>query len=220
MPSEECALIADPPESERPPVVLQVLPALVTGGVERGTVDVAGALVEAGWTGLVASNGGHMVRELDRLGAKHIQLPLHSKNPLVMRANIARLEQVIRQMASISSMPARGRRPGAPITRPREPARISSPPFMAPTMSGCFGLKKAYNAIMTRGERVIAISHFIADHIQAVYSIDPAKIRVVHRGIDIEPFRSRRGSARSASSSWPNAGACPTATGRSCCPGG
>ncbi len=56
------------------PVVLQVLPSLVTGGVERGSVDMAASIQEAGWTPLVASNGGPMVRELDRLGVQHIPL--------------------------------------------------------------------------------------------------------------------------------------------------
>jgi hypothetical protein len=75
----------------RQPVVLQVLPALVTGGVERGTVEVAQAVTEAGWTAIVASQGGPMARELARAGALHVELPLASKNPLVIRQNIARL---------------------------------------------------------------------------------------------------------------------------------
>jgi hypothetical protein len=61
---------------------LQVIPSLVSGGVERGTVEVAAALVAAGWTAYVASSGGPMERELARAGVEHIQLPLASKNPL------------------------------------------------------------------------------------------------------------------------------------------
>src|SRR5690606_33580660 len=33
--------------------------------------------------------------------------------------------------------------------------------------------------------RVIAISEFIADHIRSVYKIDPERIRVIHRGVDL-----------------------------------
>ncbi|HMA51471.1 MAG TPA: glycosyl transferase, partial [Magnetospirillaceae bacterium] len=51
--------------ANKTPVVLQVLPSLVTGGVERGSVDMAASILEAGWTPLVVSNGGPMVRELD-----------------------------------------------------------------------------------------------------------------------------------------------------------
>src|SRR5262249_37435160 len=62
--------------ASRPAVIMQVLPALVTGGVERGTLDVAAAIVQAGGSALVASAGGPMVRELERLGATHVTLPL------------------------------------------------------------------------------------------------------------------------------------------------
>ncbi|OIR00821.1 putative glycosyltransferase EpsD [mine drainage metagenome] len=176
----------------RPPVVLQVLPSLVTGGVERGTIDMAAALAEAGWTALVASNGGHMVRELDRVGVNHIQLPLHSKNPLVMRANIARLEAVIREHG-VDIVHARSR---APAWSAWSAATRCGTHFVT-TFHGTYnmgwmGLKQRYNAIMTRGERVIAISRFIADHIQANYGIDPDRIRVVHRGVDMAKFDPHR----------------------------
>src|SRR5579863_1909819 len=65
-------------DAKRRPAVLQVLPALVAGGVERGTVDVAVALAAAGWRSLVASAGGPMTRELDRAGVTHFTLPLAS----------------------------------------------------------------------------------------------------------------------------------------------
>lgn len=177
---------------DRKPVILQVLPALVTGGVERGTVDLAAALTEAGWTALVASSGGHMVRELDRLGVKHIALPLHSKNPLVIRANIARLEEVI-EAHGVDIVHARSR---APAWSAFYAARNANAHFVT-TFHGTYnlgvmGLKNAYNAIMTRGERVIAISHFIADHVQSVYRTDPGKIRVVHRGVDLTKFDPNR----------------------------
>ena len=64
------------------PTILQVVPALSTGGVERGTVDIAGAIVRAGGRALVASSGGVMTHELKRLGGEHINLNLDSKNPI------------------------------------------------------------------------------------------------------------------------------------------
>src|SRR5438270_9067336 len=81
----------------RPPAVLKVIPSLVSGGAERGTVDLAGALVAAGWTAYVASSGGAMEPQLARLGVRHLKLPLASKNPLVMRRNAAALTQIIRR---------------------------------------------------------------------------------------------------------------------------
>ena len=93
----EGAASAEATNGARRPVVLQVLPALETGGVERGAVDVAVAIAAAGWTSLVASSGGHMVAELDRGGAEHITLGLDSKSPFALRRNAAALERIIRE---------------------------------------------------------------------------------------------------------------------------
>ena len=87
--------IADPQAGSRPPAVLQVVPSLVSGGVERGTVEIAQALVNGGWQSVVVSSGGPMVREIERARAQHVTLPVDSKNPVVMRANVGRLVDVI-----------------------------------------------------------------------------------------------------------------------------
>src|SRR5579863_6133798 len=102
--------IAPAAAGTRPPAVLQVVPRLVTGGVERGTVEVAAALVAAGWKAVVASAGGPMVREVERAGATHIELPLAAKNPFVMRANVKRLVEVIRR-ERVDIVHARSRAP-------------------------------------------------------------------------------------------------------------
>ena len=81
----------------RPVTVLQVLPRLVVGGAERGTVDVAAAIQRAGGIAIVASEGGPMVHELERSRAKHIKLPLARKNPFTIWRNAGRLARVIRQ---------------------------------------------------------------------------------------------------------------------------
>ncbi|MFN3075586.1 MAG: glycosyltransferase family 4 protein [Alphaproteobacteria bacterium] len=168
--------------------VLQVLPALVTGGVERGTIDVAIALRDAGWLPLVASSGGPMVRELERAGIEHIALPLQSKNPLVIRRNMDRLEQIILERG-VHIVHARSRAPAwsAMIAAERTGARFVTT-FHGTYNLGPFALKRSYNAVMARGERVIAISRFISDHIQEVYDVDPNHIRIIPRGIDIGRF--------------------------------
>src|SRR5579864_6847133 len=94
----------------RPPAVLQVIPSLVSGGVERGTVEVAAALKAAGWTALVASAGGPMESGLIRAGVEHIRLPLASKNPLVIRRNTAALVEIIRRYR-VDIVHARSRAP-------------------------------------------------------------------------------------------------------------
>ncbi|CAA7618848.1 glycosyltransferase family 4 protein [Magnetospirillum sp. UT-4] len=173
---------------DRQPVVLQVLPALVTGGVERGTVEVAQALVEAGWTSIVASSGGPMVRELTRVGAEHVEMPLASKKPWDMRANVGRLEALIRERG-VDIVHARSRAPAwsALAAANRTGAHFLTT-FHGTYNLGWFGLKHVYNSVMTRGERVIAISDFIAEHARRIYGVDAARIRVIHRGVDLRKF--------------------------------
>ncbi|MGE5548232.1 MAG: glycosyltransferase family 4 protein [Solirubrobacterales bacterium] len=189
---DQTASIDALPAGDRQPVVLQVLPALVTGGVERGTVEVAAALAEAGWTPLVASAGGPMVRELLRVGARHFELPLASKNPLVMRQNVARLEQVIRA-EGVDIVHARSRAPAwSAYAAANRTGSHYVTTFHGTYNLGWFGLKHVYNSVMTRGERVIAISEFIAQHAERVYGLPRERIRVVPRGVDLKKFDPAR----------------------------
>lgn len=169
------------------PVILQVLPALGSGGVERGTVDIAAAIVEAGGVSIVAASGGRLVSELEAIGAHHVDLPMHTKNPLGMMRNVARLSRVIREH-SVDLVHARSR---APAWSARLAARRAGIPFLT-TFHGRYGhrtaLKRRYNAVMASGHRVIAVSRFIADHVQSTYGVDPGRLRVIHRGTDIARF--------------------------------
>ncbi|MDH3701394.1 MAG: glycosyltransferase family 4 protein [Alphaproteobacteria bacterium] len=176
-----------PASGEAAPVILQVLPELVTGGVERGTVDIAGAIVQAGGRSLVASEGGRMAGELQRVGAEHITLPLATKSPFAIRRNARRLAEVIRANG-VDIVHARSR---APAWSALFASRRTGAHFVT-TFHGTYNLgppfKKLYNSVMTRGERVIAISQFIADHMVKTYKTDPAKIRVIYRGVDMDIF--------------------------------
>ncbi len=169
------------------PVVLQVLPRLRAGGVERGTIEIAGALKRAGWRALVASEGGGMLSGLAHAGGEHITLPLASKNPLTLWRNARRLEEII-QSHQVDIIHARSR---APAWSAYLAARNTRTPFVT-TFHGVYGLhpalKKYYNAIMTKGDRVIAISRFVAQHIAEHYSPDPSRVRIIPRGVDLSIF--------------------------------
>ncbi len=90
--------------------ILQVLPRLDSGGVERGTIDIAEAIAKNGWKSLVASAGGQLLPHIHHVGGEHITLPLHSKNPLVIRKNIASLYDLITSR-HVSLVHARSRAP-------------------------------------------------------------------------------------------------------------
>lgn len=176
------------------PTVLQVLPALVSGGVERGTVDVARALVEAGWRAIVVSRGGPMVHELERVGATHVTLPVHSKNPLTWRATYGRLVDLIWH-EGVDLVHARSRMPAWLAWRAARRNRVPFVTTFHQRPAAATALKRAYNSVMVKGERVIAISHYVADRLIADYGLDPARLRVIQRGVDLGLFDPDRVSA-------------------------
>jgi glycosyltransferase involved in cell wall biosynthesis len=179
-----------PPEG-RPPAVLQIVPRLVSGGAERGTVELARALAAAGWTSYVASEGGPLERDITRAGAAHLSLPLASKNPLTMRRNALRLTRLIRRLG-IDIVHARSR---APAWSAWSAARAAGRHFVT-TFHNAYEsggrLKRRYNSVMARGERVIAISDFVAEHAAQVYGIGPERLRTIPRGVDLEIFTPQR----------------------------
>src|SRR5690606_18926782 len=84
-------------DAGRLPVILQVLPALHSGGVEQGVVDINAAITRAGGKSIVVSSGGLRVHDIAGAGGSHITLPVDSKNPFTMAANVSRLRKIIRQ---------------------------------------------------------------------------------------------------------------------------
>ena len=178
-------------QEARPPAVLQVVPSLVSGGVERGTIEVASALVAAGWKAYVASSGGPLERELARAGITHIRLPLAAKNPLTIRRNTAALVEIIRQHR-IDIVHARSRAPAWSAWRA---ARKTRRRFVT-TFHNVYGdetrLKHWYNSVMARGERVIAISDFVAAHAANDYGVGADRLRTIPRGVDMRLFDASR----------------------------
>lgn len=172
-------------------VILQVLPQMRTGGVERGTIEVAAAIVESGKRALVASAGGSMQTSLAYSGGEHITLPLASKNPVTIYENVSALEKVIKEYG-VDIIHARSR---APAWSAWMAAKRTKTPFVT-TFHGIYGLepsiKKYYNAVMTKGDRVIAISNFVAQHIKDNYDVHPSKLRIIHRGVDLSLFSPER----------------------------
>lgn len=168
--------------------VLQVLPAMGVGGVERGTVEIASALVAAGWRAIVASAGGQGVKDLERVGAEHVELPLNRKSFASFKKNSQALASLVKK-ESVSLIHARSR---APAWSAQNAARTTGTPFVT-TFHGVYGLgplglKKIYNRVMLRGRPVIAISQFIAEHIVKEYRVDPEDVVKIYRGVDLNHF--------------------------------
>jgi glycosyltransferase involved in cell wall biosynthesis len=171
----------------RPVTILQVLPRLVVGGAERGTVDVAAAIQQAGGAAIVASEGGPMTRELERSRASHLRLRLATKNPLAIWRNAARLERIIRRH-KVDIIHARSRAPAWSAMMAAKRTGIRFVTTYHDTYRAKSDWKKRYNSVMAQGDRVIAISEFVADHIRAEYGLGDDVIRTVPRGIDLARF--------------------------------
>lgn len=172
--------------------VLQVLPSLAQGGVERGTIEIATALKQEGIQNAVVSEGGKMTAELDTLGVEHITLPIKSKNPFVMWLNACRLAKILKEK-QVSVVHVRSR---APAWSVKWACQRTGVPFIT-TFHGAYGtkpawLKKAYNRVMVQGKLVIAVSAFIRQHIMKEYQVPEQHIRLIYRGADIEKFDPRR----------------------------
>ena len=168
--------------------ILQVLPALVSGGVERGTVEIASALQAEGHHAWVVSGGGPLVADVESVGAMHHRLPLTSKNPWVMGKNALALARLIRAQG-IDLVHARSR---APAWSAMMAARFCGVPFVT-TYHGIYGqgsaLKRFYNSVMARGDVVIAPSHFARDYLMQHHPhTDPQRVVVIPRGVDTDHF--------------------------------
>ena len=71
--------------------------------------------------------------------------------------------------------------------------------------------KRRYNAVMARGERVIAISSFIAGHIRDRHGTERGRIRVIPRGVDHRAVRPGPGHAGPGGGAARRLGRCPRA---------
>lgn len=171
----------------RKPGILQVLPALMSGGVEREVMDTAEAIVKADYRSFVASSGGGMVSSLYQQGSRHFILELNSKNPFIIFKNIFKLKKII-ELNNIDIVHAQSR---APAWSAYYAAKWAKCHFVT-TIHGAHGtkgfLKKCYNSVMTKGEKVIAVSKFIAQYAKDNYKFDHDKLEVIHCGTNIDNF--------------------------------
>lgn len=169
---------------------MQILPRLESGGVERGTIEIAGAIRQAGMKSLVVSAGGALLPKIGYVRAEHITLPVASKNPFTIYQNALRLNQIIKDRG-VNLIHARSR---APAWSAYYAAKWAGIPFIT-TFHGIYSfeskIKQHYNSIMVRGARVIAVSQFVEGHILKEYNVDPSIVRRIPRGVDFEYFDER-----------------------------
>lgn len=162
--------------------VLQVLPEMNAGGVERGTLEIASFLVKHGHQAIVVSNGGRMVPALENAGARHLAMPVHHKSLATLLQVPAMRKYLTTERPDIVHI--RSRVPGWIVWLAWRCMNPHTRPRLVSTVHGFYSANR-YSAIMTCGERVIAVSQSTRDYIVENYPQTPRDIiRVIPRGID------------------------------------
>jgi len=169
----------------RPLTVVQILPELDSGGVERGTLELAKYLVRNGHKSIVISGGGRMVSQLVSEGSEHVLWAIGKKSPLTLRF-VPRLKKFLTRQ-NVDILHLRSRVPAWVGYLAWRTLQKHVRPHLVTTFHGFYSVNK-YSAIMTKGEKVIAISETIRDHLQKVYHVPEEKIALIPRGVDTETF--------------------------------
>lgn len=166
--------------------ILQILPELNVGGVERGTVDFAKYLVEHGHKSIVVSNGGRMVEQLVAQGSIHYVLPVHKKNIFLMFALVKRLRRIILE-EEVDIVHARSRVP-AWI------AFFACRKTKAQFVTTCHGYYKSpwFSQVMGWGKKVIVPSEVIGMHMVEDFRVERDNIRLIPRSVDLDKFNIQR----------------------------
>ncbi|MDD3276847.1 MAG: glycosyltransferase, partial [Kiritimatiellales bacterium] len=164
--------------------IVQILPELNQGGVERGTVELSRELVKLGHQSTVISAGGSQAAQIEKDGGRHITLDVCSKNPLTFFSRARALRHALCSMHPAPDiLHARSRVPAWLCWFANKKLKL---PFIT-TVHG-FNSVSRYSAIMTKGDRVIYGSNSIRDYILQNYKVDESKLRYVPRGIDMDYF--------------------------------
>ncbi len=176
--------------------ILQIIPSLISGGIERGVVEINNYLIKNNFNSFVLSSGGKMVYQIQQDGGKHITLDVNTKNPFKMWRNISKIKKIIKEN-NIDIVHVRSRAPAWS-------AYFACKSLKCPLVSTIHGnysigifplsyIKKLYNSSIVMADWIICVSNFIKDYAFENYKLfrnkfAESKTRVIHRGVDINIF--------------------------------
>lgn len=174
----------------RPLTVVQMLPELEEGGVECETVELAEYLVGQGHRSLVISEGGRMVPALVASGSIHHTWPhIGEKSPRCL-AYLVQLRRLLAE-TPVDILHLRSRLPAWIGYLAWKSLPSKKRPYLVTTFHGFHSIN-AYSAIMARGQRIIAVSQCIAEHIKTAYGVPDERIAVIYGSYDEESFAPER----------------------------
>ena len=165
--------------------VLQIIPELKFGGVERGTVDLAKYLKRKGHKAVVVSAGGPLLGDLTSAGVTHYALPVHKKSPFAIFHSVQSLSKIVK-LENIDIIHARSRVPALVAFFVSRKTRV-------PFVTTCHGFysKHFLSSVMGWGKLVIVVSHIIGKRMRDDFGVLYDKIRLIPRGVNLEEFKWR-----------------------------
>jgi len=164
--------------------LMQILPSLDSGGVEQGTLDLANYIASLETENFILSNGGRMLSYLNKKYVKHYDMPVHSKNFLKMPFLAKKINKIIKDR-NINILHIRSRAPAwlLPYINKKNLRTVS-------TFHNVYGhenfIKKFYNKALSKTDYIVAISNYVREEIIKNYQINPNKIKVINRGVDLD----------------------------------
>ncbi len=167
--------------------VLQLVPVLRDDPTAQTAVQIALGLLQSGARAIVAGDGGSLVGDLRAFGGEWLPMPNSAINPLRIQSNTRKLSQLIASeridivhahsaAMAWSAISATNRMPVFLVTS--FPDRLAEYSWLG----------RLFDRSLARGERMIAPSSYISRAMIERYKIDPERITVVPRAIDIARF--------------------------------
>lgn len=162
--------------------IVQLVPAMDQGGVERGIVEMNRVLIAAGHDNLVISAGGRLEESILSDGGRIARVDIKSKNPFTAFSRARKLREVLES-----------ERPDVVVAHSRVPAWlfvIANKKLSLPWITFAHGANSvsAYSKVMTYGDVTVTPSQYIADYLVEHYKIDRSLLRVIPRAIDRNKF--------------------------------
>ncbi|MDC0192366.1 glycosyltransferase [Alphaproteobacteria bacterium] len=166
--------------------LMQIVPSLQSGGVEQGTIDLSNYLASLKIKNFLISNGGNLLSYLNKQYVEHNILPVHSKNFFKMPFTAKKVNNLLKK-SEINILHLRSRAPAWMI-----PYLVKDNLKIVSTFHNVYGheniIKKIYNKKLSKVDKIVAISSYVKNEIINLYKINPEKIKVINRGIDINFF--------------------------------
>ena len=169
--------------------VAQILPSLDSGGVERGTIEVANYLSELKVKNNIISNGGCLITETNKNYTTHFQLPVHSKNLFNYPSIANKLKKIIKNQ-NINIVHVRSRAPAWMLSFIKN-KNFKTVSTFHNVYSGNSYFKKIYNKQLSKVDQIVAISNYVKNSICTKYNLDSKKIQVINRGVDVKYFEKQ-----------------------------